>query len=495
MSAPLASVAHVQPKARAHGTEALVVGAALAVAAALGFSDLAGAGYWHDEIFTVDLVRLPLGRMLHEIPQTEGTPPVYYALAWCWTRAFGTSETGLRSFSALAGTLTVLPLYAAGRMLFSPRAGAAVAALGATSPLLLWYAQDARSYELGILAVVTSLAAVAAANRHGLSTRFVALWTAASLLALGTHYFTVFAIVPEAVWLLRLSRGPARRLVIAGVALVAGEGAALVPLVLAQRGNPTWIAARGLLARLEQVPATFLAGPQPSVALVGVPMLVLSIASLASLLRRNSGSGRTIVITLAVGATVVLAPLALVAVGTDYFDAQNVVFAWPFFLVAVAAGVTSSRLGLAAGAALVSLNVFVVAATWGQSKYGNEDWRAATALLGRPDGGRAIVMSPIEGENVLLYYRPRARPVTSAAIRIDEVDVVGLPTDAHRIGHNPLPPRPAAAPRLPGFRVVSSELGTDYTVFRLRSHRPITVKVGRLRALSLDGPPGLLVEH
>ena len=56
-------------------------------------------------------------------------PPLYYVLAWLWSRPFGLSEAGLRSFSALAGTLTVPLAYDAGKHLISERAGLLTAGL------------------------------------------------------------------------------------------------------------------------------------------------------------------------------------------------------------------------------------------------------------------------------------------------------------------------------------------------------------------------------
>ena len=50
--------------------------------------------------------------MLRGVPTLEATPYVYYVLAWPWTRLFGFGEAGLRSLSALAGTLIVPVTYA-----------------------------------------------------------------------------------------------------------------------------------------------------------------------------------------------------------------------------------------------------------------------------------------------------------------------------------------------------------------------------------------------
>src|SRR5918995_6488042 len=106
--------------------------------ALLRFVTLGDQSYWGDEGVTVALVRMGFGDMLDTIPKSESTPPLYYALAWVWTRALGSSEEwGLRSLSALAGTATIPVLYAAATTLTSrPRIGLIAAALAATSPLL-----------------------------------------------------------------------------------------------------------------------------------------------------------------------------------------------------------------------------------------------------------------------------------------------------------------------------------------------------------------------
>ena len=134
-----------------------VVAAAALVAAALRFWPLDGRSYWRDEAFTVDLVRLPFAEMLDEILRSEGTPPGYYVVAWAWARLFGSSEAGLRSLSALCGVLTVVAIYVTADRLFSRRVAGIAAFVAATSPLLVWYGQEARSYGLGLLAVSSRL--------------------------------------------------------------------------------------------------------------------------------------------------------------------------------------------------------------------------------------------------------------------------------------------------------------------------------------------------
>src|SRR5947199_10307168 len=89
-----------------------------AAAAALRFSTLGVQSFWHDEAVTVGRVLHPgLGATLKEIPSSEATPPLYYVLAWLWSKLFGTSEAGIRSLSALFGTVTVPGAYLVGRRL------------------------------------------------------------------------------------------------------------------------------------------------------------------------------------------------------------------------------------------------------------------------------------------------------------------------------------------------------------------------------------------
>ena len=141
------------------------------------------------------------GDMLHEVKASESNPPLYYVLAWGWAKAFGTGEFGLRSLSALFGAATVPVAYLIGRQLASRRAGLILAALVAVNPMLIWYSQEARSYALLVFFGALSLLFFVRAldTRRG---RDLALWALASALALCSHYFAVFAVGIEAVWLL-----------------------------------------------------------------------------------------------------------------------------------------------------------------------------------------------------------------------------------------------------------------------------------------------------
>src|SRR5204863_7317104 len=114
----------------AWGGHAWLLGGIVLLAVLLRFPTVDSQSYWADEFLTVTLLKLRLPEMLGAIQTNEGMPPLYYVLAWLWTKPFGTAEAGLRSLSALFGTATVPVAYMAARDLArSQRAGLVTAAL------------------------------------------------------------------------------------------------------------------------------------------------------------------------------------------------------------------------------------------------------------------------------------------------------------------------------------------------------------------------------
>jgi uncharacterized membrane protein len=232
-----------------------------ALGAAMRFASLDVQSYHHDEVITaMRVIPGSFSDMLHAVKGSESNPPLYYVLAWGWAKAFGTHEVGLRSLSALFGAATVPLAYCIGAELAHRRAGLIAAALVAVNPMLIWYSQEARSYALLVFFCAASLLFFVRAlrTRRG---RDLALWALASALALCSHYFAVFAVAIEALWLLIALRGR-WRLVFPAVAAVGLVGLALIPLISAQV-NPThigWIEESLLSTRFYQTGVSFLVG-------------------------------------------------------------------------------------------------------------------------------------------------------------------------------------------------------------------------------------------
>ncbi|MEA2266850.1 MAG: mannosyltransferase [Solirubrobacteraceae bacterium] len=459
---------------------------------ALRFATLGQQSFWLDEAATGRLMRMGLGGMLRALPDGESTPPVYYVLAWVWTRAFGTSEVGIRSLSALVGTLTVPVVYLAAARLLDRRAGLAAAALAAFSPLLVWYSQEARSYAVLVALSAASLWALSAALESGAAQRWLAAWAAAAALALATHNFAVFVILPEAVWLAR-SLGRRAAPAVGAVGLV---GAVLAPLALHQRaqGGAAFIAASPLGTRLAQAAKQLVVGydapGELALTLVGAG-LVLGLLGLLARGAAGPARGRALGLVGVAGAGVGL-PVGLAVVGLDYVITRNLIAAWVPAAIALSAGV-SLRAGARAGPPLVAgLCAVGLAVTTGvalDGRYERDDWRAAAGTLAGP-GASALVVTPSSGRVPLAYYLPASRPLPATGAPVTWVEVIGL--GARGVGA-PVrsPPIPAAPPALAGFDAPVAVRRATFTVLRYRaSGAPVVVTPGALAPLALGAGAG-----
>ncbi|MCC6453453.1 MAG: glycosyltransferase family 39 protein [Caldilineaceae bacterium] len=128
----------------------------LLIAAALRFYALDGSSLWSDEGNTWALVQRSFAQIARDAA-ADIHPPGYYWLLKLWAALFGSSAAALRAFSALAGLLLVMVIYAIGRRidaLTRNRAAIALTAawLAAINPFQLYYSQEARMYLLLALA-------------------------------------------------------------------------------------------------------------------------------------------------------------------------------------------------------------------------------------------------------------------------------------------------------------------------------------------------------
>lgn len=444
----------------------------------LRFATLGSQSFWLDEAVSARLVRMGFGRMIRSIRDGESTPPLYYAVAWLWTRVFGGGEVGLRSLSALLGTAAIPVVWlAARRWLHDDRAALAAAALTAFSPLLVWYSQEGRSYALLVLLAAITLVGLPGAlagRRSGLM-----LWAAGSAGALATHYFAIFLVGPEVVWLLARRRTGAAPAVLVPVA----TAAALLPLALHQRdrGSARFIAGSALGHRVLEVPKQLLVG----YASPGETVLVVLSAALAlGLIAVGAGTLRARAGPLAALAAAALAlPLLAALIGLDYLITRNVIAA--FVPLALAAGVAATRrVGrvLVAGLCAVGLAAVIGVAT--DARFQRDNWRGAVRTL---PGGRpvAIVVAPASGRIPLEYYLPHVRlyPAGGAAVRGLDLIVLGQ----RRSGDGVVRPRVAAAPAPPpGFGPPTVVRHATFVVVRYPTAGSSDVRVGPAQLAALD---------
>jgi mannosyltransferase len=446
---------------RARSRAFWVVAGLTVLAAALRFATLGAQSYHHDEIVTASRVlRDGFWHAMDAVGFSESAPPLYYALAWVWTQLTGTGEVGLRALSALAGIATVPVAYLLGRDLSkSQRTGVVAAALVAVNPMLLWYSQEGRAYALLVLLTALSVLYFARALEGGRRRDFL-VWGSVSALAIATHYFAVFPVAVEAVWLLR-RRG---RESLPGVGIVAGAGLLLAPLAVHQAsiGHAAWITNFTLGHRLWETGLTFMLGETGDIiAQVERPLLALfpcllgAVALALVLLRGDARERRAAAIPLALAAITVAVPVAvgLLDPAKDYVLARNLIPALVPLLVAVAIGFTlgrARRAGTVLGAALVVYSLAFSAWASLSPALQRPDWDAAASTLGEPARPRAMVTWTL-GAASLRYYLStgsfQVQPSDGFDWLVGEVDF---------ISDGPAPPPPQ---RLlgPGFRQVGYE--------------------------------------
>jgi mannosyltransferase len=441
---------------------------------ALRFGWLDHQSYWFDDAVTVQLVHKSLAGMLEAIPSTESTPPLYYVLAWGWSRIFGTDEVGLRALSAVLGTATIPIAYAVGRFFVSRRTGLFAAALVACSPLLVWYSQEARSYALlAFLSVLSVLAFGHAVYRP--TARSLSGWAAVSCLALATHYFAVFLVGTEALWLLLAHR---RQLAVwAAVTVPAIAGAAIMPLALDQQntGQTWWIGARPLPDRIGDALTQFVTGayvpPHHAAAILAVVAVTVVAGGLAWLVDDRERAG-TVVVTL-LGGIAVLAPLALAQTRFDKFFYRNVIGGWPLLAIGLAAVLASRRarrFGPVLLAAACAVEIGALAAVVHRPALERDDWRSATRRLGRGDTPLAIVTDPSYQRAVIEVYRPEVHAMPRAGVSVREIAFLGF-------ARLPLAFRPPM-----GFKFLEERRIQHIALVRYQATSPHIVRPARLAA-------------
>ncbi|MDX1522921.1 MAG: glycosyltransferase family 39 protein, partial [Anaerolineae bacterium] len=170
-----------------------------------------------DEAATVLYAALPVTDLWELSRVTDPHPPFYYLMLHPWQWLFGETGWVMRFAGVVASTLAVAVLYRLGReSLALPTVSLLAAGLLAVNPLQVWQAQDIRSYPFfalfGLLSswalwrsvvgsrksVVSRQMSVAGSQMSIRPTSYVLrpwlLYIAFTVISLYTHYYTVFLI-------------------------------------------------------------------------------------------------------------------------------------------------------------------------------------------------------------------------------------------------------------------------------------------------------------
>jgi mannosyltransferase len=481
--------------------------ALVVLAAVLRLATLDQQSLWYDEAYTpVHVLHASLWATLRSVADTENTPPLWYLLIWAVTRVFGTGAIALRLPSALAGIATIPVAWAIGRELGSRRAGLIAAALVATSPLFVWYSQEARAYSLFVLLAALTMLCFLRAEREP-TPRRLAVFALVGSLALLTHYFAVFLLIPMVLWLLR--ERTTRRAALPAIAALAIVGVALLGLISAQGGHGTqWIGRWALSSRLQAIVQYYLTGYSGAPLghglelLVALPILVGLGLGLARLLERGPGDrmrhGAMLALLIAAGG--VLIPILLAVFGADYLAPRNLVGAMVpvTALIALAfaaidrqpprqpsppagarervrrptlAGSIAARAGtiLAAVTAVAFLALSIDVDLSPRLQRGN--WRDLARAIGGASGARAITTVELGSAPLEYYLAPLRHLPRGASVTVREID---------ETGYSPLRPG-AARPPAPGFYLRERANVDGLLLYRFVSPVPRAVSEATLR--------------
>jgi mannosyltransferase len=461
------------------------------LAAVIRFATLGVQSFDFDESFTVGLVvNGSFGHMLRTIPKTESSPPLYYVLAWLWGKVFGLGPVGIRSLSALFGTLVVPVAFFIGKRFGSVRAGLYAALFVAVDPLLVWYSQEARTYALLALLGALSFWTFTRALERPDRSRLI-LWALASAAAICSHYFAGFLVIAEAVWLVAATRRPGALIASGAVLLV---GLALLPLALRQADHRNeWIADLPFSSRIKEVTKKLVTGeidPTHNWQLAIVAVIVGG-AMLYALPRLRDRERRGAILALGTGVAAILMPFCLDLAGLHYLISKNVMAAVPVLLTGVAIILGAQRapgagiIGAGVGAALM-LAITVDGAV--NPALQRPDYRDAAKALGAPVAGEAVV-TPNLGDQPMVLYRPGAVSMPQSGWRVREVVVIRPVVRADEPYDREATP---AAP--PGFTYAGRVDTKHYSLICFTSPVPrLTQRAPLLVLAAEDTPPDVQV--
>jgi 4-amino-4-deoxy-L-arabinose transferase-like glycosyltransferase len=472
-------------------TELWVLAAITVLAAALRFAGISSQSIWLDEWLTHNYTVMSLHDMASTLLRSEPHPPLYFGLEWGWSKVFGTDEFGLRSLSALVGTITVPLAYAAARTRLSPLAALLAAAFVAVNPFSVWFSQEARPYALLEALCLVSLICLIRAVDGG-SRRWLWGWAAASALALTTHFFAGFLIAGEVVWLLWHQRN---RRVLAPLAAVGVVGVLMLALVAGGRASEVaWVhASAPLETRVSMLPVQFLTGlylnwdAATDTAVRFVCAAVLCAIGLVLALVASRERRRTSPFLVAAGAVLLLPlVLALVKPSSDYVLPRYLIAAVVPLLILVAIGFASRRAGLVGAVGLIAVLLSMTISISARSELQRPDWRGVSEAIGPASQERAVVTNLNVQARPLTYYAKGLSKVYDggspvfagdplakgrAAVTVSEVVYVTPAPLGARLGRTP----PAQ-----GFSVTSRRNVGGFLVVGYKAKKPRRFTAGGL---------------
>jgi hypothetical protein len=393
-------------------------------------------GLWLDELTSVQQAKLPLGEMLHVLWREDVHPPLHHLVLWADIRLLGDGELAVRLPSTVMGALLVPLVFVVGRDLIDRRTGVIAAALCATAPLPIWYAQEARMYAQFMLLAMVGVWAQTRIVRGGGRHWWVVLTVANTALVL-THWFALLHVLAlHLVFLVvaarRLGTVAGRSLRRAWTAAVGVQLLLVVPLVplairqfLGNQARGFGLSAEGLAARSDLAPRPSVyslitniewglfgyQSDQVTRCLVALwPIALLAVLLLLG--RRRRSANRYLVFVAGLPTLVVFGGSFLVSQQRSLAEVRYFASAVPVLFLLVASMITgvlaNRRAQLTAGAVVAAMMVVALVGQYlsrdNPRLYGYREALHDVSATARP--GDRLVYAPYLLDDVLHYYTP-----------------------------------------------------------------------------------------
>jgi mannosyltransferase len=427
----------------------------LLLAAALRFYRLDAQSLWNDEGTSVALARRDL-RTIAQDAALDIHPPLYYWLLSGWVRLAGTSESAVRSLSALLGVILVALAHGLGRRLAGPWTGLAAAFLAAVQPFQIYYSQEARMYMLLAVLAAGSVLVLSWLVERPSWPAFAAL-VILEVAGLYTHYSYGFVVLvlnlAYALWLaLTWRRQPVTWRVLNWVLSQVAVLLLYLPWLptaiqrVAAWPSPTQLAVvpAGLSAMLVETWRWLVFGPTIETAQVSLLLLVAGLLAIFGALSLGLGwlGGSRLPAIWSAGLLVMWlgVPVFMMFAFGLYREAylKFLLVTAPAVSVLLACGLTSSpplasgpthrllrALQTLAGLCIVVSSVLVLRNYYTDPAYARDDYRGIVAYvdaIGRPDDvillnapGQQEVFSYYYEGDLPVYALPEDRPLDPAA--------------------------------------------------------------------------------
>jgi mannosyltransferase len=356
---------------------------ALTVVAAVLYSvHLGGRSLWLDEVVSATYAHEGFSVFWHTITHADPNMSLYYVLLRLWTHVVGYSEAGLRSLSVLAGALSVPLMAAVGSKLFGRRVGLLGALLLALSPLMLVYAQEARSYSMLVLVTLGATLLFLRAMDEPTAGRLCAYVVVAAV-SFYIHYFAALVLVVHLLALLVRGawREAPRRWLIAAVVIAAGCAPEIF-LAARRSQNLAWVT-QPTLGSLRTF-GEFLVSGQTNLGhvteLAAAAFLLLAFGG--AYFQYRSGSREQSLFALGWLVVPVALNVLISSTGHSFWVFYYMIIALPPLLLLIAAGITAFRAPVIS-AAVTCVCVLLLAA-WIAKAYdapATDNYRDATRYL------------------------------------------------------------------------------------------------------------------